>query len=393
MKKNNNLEIIRGLAALVVVLCHIVEIPIPIFQNSPLFKFLGNWGTEAVIIFFVLSGIVIGISQETKPKDRSTFIKNRLLRIIPIFIIGFLLALIANVLYHRSLPSTSVLTGSLFFLSTLQGWIVVPVEFNPPIWSLTFEMFFYLIFSLTIGRKNTVLILWCFVSVLCIPLYYSPVIGFSVVKHFVAMFAFSSIWLVGYFIQKYKHLFNFNFVNALLSLLSLPMVGRLSITTDHYDVIKYFIFALVSVPLFGYILKPVKFKFNDALGIQLVITFILIAVLQFYSVSSFYNRIIYSVLPFFAFIVLAFKNLFVRIHAEVSSYLVFLGEISYSLYVIHYPILYLTMFFLKDYLFLVPFVALPYTFLMCIFLERSYQKRVTSFIKGINPVSPTLPRQ
>src|SRR6478736_3494132 len=162
MNKNDNLEIIRGLAALVVVLCHIIgKIPIPIFQKSVLFSLLGNWGTEAVIIFFVLSGIVIGISQEAKPKDRSAFIKNRLLRIIPIFLIGFLLALIANILYHHSLPSINVMLGSLFFVSTLQGWIVEPLEFNPVIWSLSFEMFFYLIFSLTINNKKVALILWC----------------------------------------------------------------------------------------------------------------------------------------------------------------------------------------------------------------------------------------
>jgi peptidoglycan/LPS O-acetylase OafA/YrhL len=396
MSKINNLEIIRGLAALVVVLCHIIgHVPIPVFQKSLLFIFLGNWGATAVIVFFVLSGIVIGISQETKPKDRNTFVKNRLLRIVPIYVIGFLLALIANILYQKSLPNITVMTGSLFFVSTLQGWITKPLEFNPVIWSLTFEMFFYLTFSTTINKKNNniVLTLWCVLSVLCIPLYYSTGISFPLIKHFIAMFAFSSIWLVGFFIQKYRHLFSFNFVNALFSLFSLPIVSRLSITTEPYDVIKYFIFALVSIPLFGYILKPTKFKFNGVLGLQIVITFALIAFLHFYSLSSFYNKLIYSTLPFFSFIVLGFKNFFVRVYAVISTSLVFLGEISYSLYILHYPIIFLTMFFLKDYLFLVLLISLPSTFLVCIFLEKFYQKRVTSFIKGINPVSRTLPRQ
>jgi peptidoglycan/LPS O-acetylase OafA/YrhL len=381
MNKNDNLEIIRGLAALVVVLCHIIgKIPIPIFQNSVLFSLLGNWGTEAVIIFFVLSGIVIGISQEAKPRDRNAFIRNRLLRILPIFIIGFLLALIVNILYHNSLPDMGVMIGSLFFVSTLQGWITGPLEFNPVIWSLTFEMFFYLIFSATINNKK-VLILWCLLSVLCIPFYYSTGISSGIIKHFIAMFAFSSIWLVGYFIQRYRHLFSFNFVNALFSLFALPMVSRLSITTEHYDVIKYLIFALVSIPLFGYILKPVRFKFNNALSVQIVITLVLITFLQFYSESSFYNKLIYSTIPFFAFIVLAFKNFFVRVYAAVSIYLVFLGGISYSLYILHYPIIFLTMFFLKDYLFLLLLISLPFIFLICIFLEKFYQKRITSFIR------------
>ncbi|HEV8513118.1 MAG TPA: acyltransferase [Cyclobacteriaceae bacterium] len=382
MNKNDNLEIIRGLAALVVVLCHIIgKIPIPIFQKSVLFSLLGNWGTEAVIIFFVLSGIVIGISQEAKPKDRSAFIKNRLLRIIPIFLIGFLLSLIANILYHHSLPSISVMLGSLFFVSTLQGWIVEPLEFNPVIWSLSFEMFFYLIFSLTINNKKVALILWCLLSVLCIPLYYTASITSGIAKHFIAMFAFSSIWLVGYFIQKNKHRFCFNFVNALFSLFTLPLVSRLSITADHYDVIKYLIFAFLSVPLFGYILKPVRLKFNNALGLQISITLILITFLHFYSESSAYNKLIYSALPFAAFLVLGFKNFFVRVYAVVSPSLVFLGGISYSLYVLHYPIIFLTLFFLTNYLFLVILISLPSVFLVCIFLEKIYQKRIMSFIR------------
>ncbi|HTH56784.1 MAG TPA: acyltransferase [Cyclobacteriaceae bacterium] len=382
MHKNDNLEIVRGLAALVVVFCHIIgKIPIPIFQKSLVFNLLGNWGTEAVIIFFVLSGIVIGISQEGKPKDTRTFIKNRLLRIIPIFLIGVLLALIANILYRHTLPSSSVTIGSLFFVSTLQGWIVEPLEFNPVIWSLSFEMFFYLIFSLTINNKKMVLVFWCLLSVLCIPLYYTAGITTGILKHFIAMFAFSSIWLVGYFVQKYKHLFSFNFVNALFSLLTLPMVSRLTITTDHYDVVKYLIFALVSIPLFGYILKPVKFKFNDAQVVQIVITITLMTFLHFYSESSAFNKIIYSALPFGSFLVLGFKNLFIKVYAVVSPALVFLGGISYSLYVLHYPIIFLTLFFLTDYLFLVVLISLPSVFLVCIFLEKIYQKRIMSFIR------------
>jgi peptidoglycan/LPS O-acetylase OafA/YrhL len=271
--------------------------------------------------------------------------------------------------------------GSLFFVSTLQGWITVPVEFNPVIWSLTFEMFFYLIFSLTINNKKIVLMVWCVLSVVCIPFYYDTSISSGVLKHFIAMFAFSSIWLVGYFVQKYRQLFSFNFVNALFSLFALPMVSRLSLTTDHYDVIKYFIFALVSIPLFGYILKPVLFKFNRALSIQLAVTMVLITVLHFYSESSFNNKIIYSVLPFGAFIVLAFKDLFVRVYAVVSPYLVFLGGISYSLYILHYPIIFLTLYFLQEYLFLVLLISLPCIFLICIFIEKIYQKRIMSFIR------------
>jgi peptidoglycan/LPS O-acetylase OafA/YrhL len=78
---------------------------------------------------------------------------------------------------------------------------------------------------------------------------------------------------------------------------------------------------------------------------------------------------------------LGFKNLFIRVYAVVNPALVFLGGISYSLYVLHYPIIFFTLFFLTDYLFLVILISLASVFLLCIFSERIFQKRLMSFIR------------
>jgi len=70
------LEFIRGAAAIVVLLYHFIELHPA--GNGPKHYYLSNWGTDAVIIFFILSGIVINISQTNNPKTKIDFISNRL---------------------------------------------------------------------------------------------------------------------------------------------------------------------------------------------------------------------------------------------------------------------------------------------------------------------------
>lgn len=384
MAKIENLEILRGLAACEVVVCHIIgKVQIPIFKESLFFNLIGNWGTEAVIIFFILSGIVIGISQENKPKNRLEFIKNRIIRIFPIFIIGILLALITHILYYNTLPDTKTIVGSFLFLSTTQSWIIPTLEYNPVIWSLTFEMFFYLLFSITINKNknNNLLYLWCITSLICIPFYYYSGISSSILKHFIGMFAFSSIWLVGYFIHKFRYYFKFNSINALFSLLSLPLISRLEITNEYYDVIKYLIFAIISVPFFGYILNPTTTtKSNNLIYFQIIINFFFIFILFYNSKSLFITKIIYSIFPFFTFII-GFKYFISIILLKTKGIFIFLGDMSYSLYILHYPILFLIMYYLKDYLFIIPFILMVIIFPICLFFERFYQNAITNFFK------------
>ena len=53
------------------------------------------WGTDALIMFFMLSGLVINLSESKKPKSTFAFIRNRFIRIYPQFIVGMLLAFLA----------------------------------------------------------------------------------------------------------------------------------------------------------------------------------------------------------------------------------------------------------------------------------------------------------
>src|SRR5579871_300431 len=87
-RKIDGLEAIRGLAALVVVWGHLFLWRL--LPDHPL-KLPGQFATEAVIAFFVLSGAVITLSRPNDA-DRSIavrkYVRARFIRIYPIFLVG-----------------------------------------------------------------------------------------------------------------------------------------------------------------------------------------------------------------------------------------------------------------------------------------------------------------
>ncbi|EOW9155209.1 acyltransferase family protein [Vibrio cholerae] len=150
-----SLEFLRITAAIFVVLCHLPEFSgINIFKGSP---FNGAIGVD---IFFIISGIVIGITT-SKPLSKANrewqkFLVRRIFRVFPLYI----LVTIAYIIATGSMNSYSIeqLLLSLFLIPTYSEGIA-----NDPIvylgWTLRFEMFFYIAtaISLRFQRLCTVL--------------------------------------------------------------------------------------------------------------------------------------------------------------------------------------------------------------------------------------------
>jgi len=78
--KNAGLEAIRAIAALAVVYNHVFSFGL--IQKNELLVLPGQYATEAVMVFFVLSGVVITLSIERK-KQRSAFGASWLWNIFP----------------------------------------------------------------------------------------------------------------------------------------------------------------------------------------------------------------------------------------------------------------------------------------------------------------------
>ncbi|HDT2133835.1 TPA: acyltransferase family protein [Enterobacter roggenkampii] len=80
-----SLNVLRGVAAMLVVLYHMEVLQVSFITR------LFTWGWIGVDIFFVLSGLFIGISViKSKPWDTLKYLKRRFLRIAPAYYFSML---------------------------------------------------------------------------------------------------------------------------------------------------------------------------------------------------------------------------------------------------------------------------------------------------------------
>jgi len=152
------LDIIRFLAALAVFLAHT-----PLFIGGYLWQF-GQFGHQAVVVFFVLSGFVIAFVSDTKEASLKVYAANRATRIYSVALPAIIIAIIAFYLAKEYRPevissfSTRVLDPYLTLLSALtftnQAWINHTVFANPPFWSLSYEILYYVLFGVLFYVKG-----------------------------------------------------------------------------------------------------------------------------------------------------------------------------------------------------------------------------------------------
>ena len=147
------LDLVRGLAALTVFLSHLrggsfVEYgALPAEQHTPLVAALfgiSRLGHEAVLIFFVLSGYFVGgavIRRVAEGRfDVREYAIDRATRILlPLVPAVVLTAVVGSFIYGRE-PSLLQIGANMVGLND----IVAPtIEGNAPLWSLAFEIWFY----------------------------------------------------------------------------------------------------------------------------------------------------------------------------------------------------------------------------------------------------------
>jgi len=145
------LDAVRGFAAFYVIFHHVLPHSYRLFNINVgvLFRF----GQEAVILFFLLSGFVINYSFELgKDKSFKSYFIKRFTRVyIPLIFILLLGFVIENIKTNGAEGIQFYqLLGNLFMLqdkSNLKpGVIVEPYMGNDPLWSLSYEWWFYMLY-------------------------------------------------------------------------------------------------------------------------------------------------------------------------------------------------------------------------------------------------------
>lgn len=146
----NFLDGIRGLAALMVLLEHVVKDFLasvqPIQYNSQFLSFITD-GHFAVAIFFVLSGYVLTVSQTNRPQSLVALFIGRYCRLaIPILITSAItyILMIAGLFFiaGNTYQFTPTILGLLKF-STVDVFVNYDIEksYSPALWTMSAELF------------------------------------------------------------------------------------------------------------------------------------------------------------------------------------------------------------------------------------------------------------
>ena len=190
LKTKQHFEILdglRGIAAVAVVIFHFMEFAVPDYHNN----FIAH-AYLAVDFFFCLSGFVIAYAYDNKLKKIGilSFLKLRLIRLHPFVIIGSILGLFAFVFDpFSSLYATN--GAGKTFLMFLSSCLMIPYpivheryfnlfHLNPPTWSLFWEYIaniFYALVLVRIRNKSLWALTIIAATALCYEAYKSTYLG------------------------------------------------------------------------------------------------------------------------------------------------------------------------------------------------------------------------
>lgn len=283
MPKLFSLQVCRGVSAILVVCFHFggyIEKNYSIDINYPKFYF----GYCGVDFFFVLSGFIITYASFNiinNPSHLISYFKKRLFRVLPIYwltispllIITLLMPSWINSRYPFSLPNLI----STFFVFPFHPKVIVIS------WTLSHELYFYLLFSLLILSRRFLIIIY-FIIILSI---------FNLISGY-----FSNSWLNFIFSP-----FNLEFAMGALSFYLIK----------NFELKKYGTFILIGG----------------------LITFIISSYL---SQFDFFNRILLFGLPSFL-ILIGMVSIESKKSIKFPPLLIKLGDASYMIYLIHYPLI------------------------------------------------------
>lgn len=160
------LDGLRGIAAVAVVIFHFMEFAVPDYTKN----FIAH-GYLAVDFFFCLSGFVIAYAYNNRVKKIGTiqFFKLRLIRLQPLVVIGAVLGLITFVFdpFHNLYAAYGAGKTLLMLLSSclMIPYPVVPerynnlFHFNPPSWSLFWEYIANIFYAVILYKLRSKILL------------------------------------------------------------------------------------------------------------------------------------------------------------------------------------------------------------------------------------------
>lgn len=326
--KLNNLQILRGISALLVCCFHFSAYLN--FEGFPLGDILFRRGSIGVSIFFVISGFIMAFTTLKKDfsinttKEIVLFYKRRIIRIVPLyFLLSAAWMIIGGslMLYFHG-EGFKRFIHSVFFLPQKNTFPVLYLG-----WSLNYEMFFYLIFGLSLLFRKA---------------RYIFIIAFFTLSYITGlMYPPSSAYL-----QMVTSPMNLYFVIGIMFAL---LLNKISVNRNWATVLSSIGILSFTAILFNII------HVSDTLWILLIVSLLV-----------------------FSFLLFDYT-----FHFKGNRFLIFLGDISYSLYLSHpFVELFFRKFKVDGYL-NIPYFIIKIIIVIGVaaFLYYFVEKKITEYLK------------
>jgi len=313
---SNLLNLLRWVSALVVLLSHLrsimfIDLPnvtTPLNILWKLFYFITGFGHQAVIVFFILSGYLVGASILKRAIKNTLSVKEYLMidrgvRIYLVVIPALIITYILDSYGYKLFNSSSIYSGDLNFASLnysiierlsipsflgnilmLQESIFPTFGSNSPLWSLAYEVWYYILFFsiVKIFIKDTSIN----------KIFYFAIIILSFLILNKQIFLYFLIWLMGVAIWYIKDKIKINIRITLIFFIFSLLLSRIHVISYHF-ISDLFVATSVCFMILSFQSKSLKF-------------------MQFYNLNKIFSNF------------------------------------SYSLYVIHFPIIIFLLSFLHD---------------------------------------------
>lgn len=318
------LDGLRGVASLLVVLFHLLET----YSGGAATQII-NHGYLAVDFFFVLSGFVVGYAYDDRWNRMTTwgFFKRRLVRLHPMVIMG---TIIGACLYlfgqGEGFPLIGNVSGWKVLLAFVMGCLMIPCgkgmdirgwgemnSFNGPNWSLTWEYVANILYAFVFRRLSKIVL-----AILAI------------------MAAFCTLDLC-------LDLNLFGLLTEERSGLRYTVIGGWSLTSEQvYIGLTRLFYPFLSGLLISRIGKFIKVR--DGFWWCSLILVVLFAIPCVGGENNILNGVYNAVSILVLFPIVVMMGAGSEIKGERSVKICnFLGELSYPLYITHYPLMYMQM--------------------------------------------------
>jgi peptidoglycan/LPS O-acetylase OafA/YrhL len=286
----------RFIAAILIVIFHFGKNIYPFNNSSVSFIFQNTY--IGVSYFFILSGFIMIIAYNNKTKINAIeYFKNRFARIYPIYLLALLLVVSFKIIAHSQVNFNEFILN----LFTLQAWFPGNVlSLNGPGWSLSVEFFFYAIFPMLFNFIYTKIDYTKLII---------PIILIWIISQILLHLLFYSDFYEGYPSQSHDilHYFPLLHLNEFLigNLTGLIFINYKKKSSKNFD---WVILSLIIASLF--LLKYSKgLNLNDG-----ILAFIFAPLIFLISLNT---GVITSI--------------------SKNKYLIFLGDISYGIYILQIP--------------------------------------------------------